>query len=252
MVAGPAVVEDVGKTKNTLGRRGRGKTLPAFVLVTRTAEGDDAGDALVDGETRGAGRAVGGTGHDDFFPEQVVAGGVDELFPAAGRVSFRKVPDELERAFLHAVGLGDRAERGKIFAGGGLEAQLAEGRAVVTGGGGDQAEPFVGVVHLDRVQAVVAETVKERGFVIHEPDHELAARGDAGVDDGVLEVLRFAGFVSEDETDFRMFAGARIDLVGAGGEVKTLRRGVGCEGEAGGREKENRESEHGGKLYQRP
>ena len=75
----------------------------------------------------------------------------------------------------------------------------------------------------------------------------MAARGDAGVDDGVLEVLRFAGFVSEDETDLRMFAGARIDLVGAGGEVKTLRGGVSREGEAGGREEENRESEHGGK-----
>jgi hypothetical protein len=98
---------------------------------------------------------------------------------------------------------------------------------------------------LDRVQAVVAEPLKERGFVIHQPDHELAARGDAGVDDGVLKVLRFAGFVSEDEADLGMLAGTRVDLVGAGGEVKTLGRGVGGEDEAGGREEENRESEHG-------
>jgi hypothetical protein len=97
---------------------------------------------------------------------------------------------------------------------------------------------------LDRVEAVVAEAVKERGFVVHQPNHETAEWSDAGIDDSVLEILRFAGFVGEDEVDLGMLPGAWVDLVGAGGEVKTLGRRVGREGEAGGREEKKWKSEH--------
>ena len=70
MVVFPAVVQDVTETKDAVGRRRRGETLPIFELVAWAAEGDDTVHALVEGEACRRGRTVRGARHDDFVPTQ--------------------------------------------------------------------------------------------------------------------------------------------------------------------------------------
>ena len=138
----------------------------------------------------------------------------------------REPTHELKRSLHHAVGLRNRGQGAEVLARGGFESELAQAGAVVAGGGRNEAEPFVGVVDLDRVQPVIAEAVEERRFVIHQPNDEAPPRSDARINDGVFDVLRFAGFVGEDEIDLGMRPGAGVDFAGARREVIALRGGV--------------------------
>ena len=138
----------------------------------------------------------------------------------------REPTHELKRPLHHSVGLRNLCQRAEVLARSGFETELAQAGAVVAGRGRNEPEPFVGVVDLDCVQPVIAEAVEERRFVIHQPNDEATARSDAGIDDRVLDVLWFAGFVGEDEVDFRMGLGAGVDFAGAGREVIALWGGV--------------------------
>ena len=101
-----------------------------------------------------------------------------------------------------------------ILAGGRLEPCVSATHVAHRVFAADLAEPPVGVVDLDRMQAVAGETVEQARVVAHQPDHQLASRGDAGVDDGLLPVLDLAAG-GEHEIDLGVFLGPGIDDAGA-------------------------------------
>ena len=253
VVARPAGIEDVAEAEETIGRsRGR-KSLPRFQLIAGTAKHDDAVDALVHRKTCSRRRSVRGAGNDHFSPIQARTVGGDKLLPLSLRMRFREMFHELKRPLPHAVRFWNDAERRKIFAGGGLEPQFAEARAVVAGLGRNDSKPFVGVADLDRVQPVIAETVEERGVVVHEPNDEAATRCGASIDHGVFDILRFARLVLENEINLRVRARPCVELTRPRSEVVALRLrisvswggGLGGAGDRASEEKPTNETAHG-------
>ena len=172
---------------------------------------------------------------DDLVPDQVAAAGGDELLPVALRVLAVEPFHELQRAAHDAVRLGNADRLADVVAGGGFEADFRQEEIVLRRRAAvELAEPAVGVVDLDGVVAVAGDAFEESLVVAHQPDHELACGRNAGVDAGVLEVLRL-GIAAEDEADLRVLFGLAVDLAGAGREVVALGGGVGLRrGDGGG------------------
>jgi hypothetical protein len=86
-------------------------------------------------------------------------------------------------------------------------------------------KPAIGIAHLDPVQAVAGDAVKEPFAVIHQPDHEPPLRGHARIDHGMLHVDRLAGLgVGKWEADLGVLRGGGIDRAGPGGQLKAAAR----------------------------
>lgn len=230
VVAGPAAIEDVAEAEEAVGGSGGGKRLPGLILIARAAEHDDAVHLLMLGEACCSGAAVGGAGDDDSIPADAFSIGGDEVLPAALGVFFGKMTNELIGTLHHAIGPGDADGGAEVLASGSFEADVTD--EVDIGGGGRFAkfsEPAIGIMDLDGVESVAVEALEEVAIVPHEPDHEPALRGDAGIDGGVLLVGGFA-FLFEDEVDLGMLLSTGIDEAGASFEEVALGGGIG-EGE---------------------
>jgi len=202
--------------------RGRRAGLPVVEIVARAAVHDDAPDFLVEGEAGGGSRAVRSAGDDDLLPLEGFAVLGQEGLPLALRVFLGEVLHELEGALLHAVGQGDLDRLARVDAGGGLEADVTEMMGVVRGLGVEFAEPAVGVTDLNIVETVAVQEFRLGLVEAHQPDDELAARRDARVDRGDLDVGGLAAFI-EDEVDLRVRQAALVDLAGARPKLIDLR-----------------------------
>ena len=253
MIGNPSAIEHMGESEETVCGGCRVLSLPGLGVVAWAGEHDHPIHALVHGEACCGGAAVGNAAEDHLFPAQILAGFMDELFPFSLRVFLGEPLEELEGAFLHAIGFGDVHQRAEILSGGGFEADIAECFAVpaLILVAGDAGKPTVGVVWLDAVIAVAGDPLKKALVVAHEPDHKLSLGGHPGVDHCVLQVGRFAFVVCEREFDFGMFLRAGIDFGGPFGQVKPL---WGCSKERGCKQQggeESGEGEHGGKRGDR-
>ena len=235
MVGFPAVVEDVGEGEVAVAGGGGGEGLPDIELVARAGEHHNAVDLDVLGHSGGGGGTVGDAAEDDLVPNQVAAAGGDELLPVALRVLTVEPLHELQRAAHDAIGFGNADRLAEVLAGGGFEADFRQEEIVLRRRAAvELAEPAVGVVDLDGVVAVAGDAFEESRVVAHQPDHQLAGGWHAGVDAGMLKILRL-GIGAEDEADLRVLLRLAVDLAGAGLEVVALRGGVGFRrGEGGG------------------
>lgn len=173
---------------------------------------------------------MGTAGHDDAVPTEGLAVVSEKIIPAGGGIFLGEQFHELEGSLLHAVGLRNAYGGTVICASCGFETNFAE-ILVVTGVAfaGELAEPAVGVMDLNGVEAVAVHTLEERRVIAHEPNDELALRLNAGIDRGTLQVGGFALLV-ENEVDLAVFLRAGVDFAGAGGDFVPLRTGV-LEGE---------------------
>ena len=222
VIGGPAAVEHVAEAEEPIRRRGRRHALPGLRVVAGAGEHHDAIDRLVDGEACRRGGAVRDAGHADLLPAEILPIVGEKLSPSAFWMLAVEPEEELSRPLHHAVGLRDVDERARVLAGRRLQADAAEHVAGIADIGLEPAEPAVGVVDLDAVQAVGGDPFEERLAVIHQPDHEFSLGRHARVDDCVLEVHRLALVVVEDEPDLGMFLGEWIDLAGTCREIVSL------------------------------
>ena len=187
-------------------------------------------------------------GDDDVFPTYAGSIRIQELFPVPLRMGLAEPTDKLKGSFHHAVGLRDIDGIAEVFAGGGFEPDFGKEEVILWWlAGVEFSEPAAGVVDLDAMQSVTGSAIEERLVVAHEPDDELAAWGDSGVDAGVLDVVGFTVF-AEDKIDLGVFFGAWVDLAGPSLELVELGLALGDEigrdaKEGGG--KKDREAEHG-------
>ena len=223
MVGFPAHVEDVGESEVAIFRSGRREGLPGLVLVAGTTEGNDAADFGVLCEAAGGGGTVGAAGEDDVIPAKIAFVLIQKVAPFPLWILLGEIFDELEGALLEGVGLGDGDFVGVVFAGGGFEADvspavLGDGSAFAA-----NAEPLVGIVDADGVEPMAIELSDKVAVVSHEPDHELAARRDAGIDTGVLEIGRLSALRFDKEIDLWMGLNAGIDLAGSRFQLIELR-----------------------------
>ena len=75
----------------------------------------------------------------------------------------------------------------------------------------------------DGVQAVRVPALEQAAVMSHQPDDQLAARFDAGVDGRLLNVCRLAVLGVDEEIDLRMRFDPWVDLAGTCGELIALR-----------------------------
>ena len=78
-----------------------------------------------------------------------------------------------------------------------------------------QRKPLVGVMHLNPVQAVTADSLEQPVVITHQPDDQFPARFHSRVDDRMLEILNLAVLL-EDEVDLGMLFRAGIQFAGPG------------------------------------
>ena len=142
------------------------------------------------------------------------------------RVGLRQRLHELVRALLHTVGHGDIDGLGRVDAGEGFEANVAEVLRIVERLGVEFAKPLARIGDLDVVQAVAIDLFGEWLAVAHEPNHELSPRCDSRVDICMFGVGGLAGGL-EDKPDFWMRLAARVNLTRPQGQAVGLRLGVG-------------------------
>ena len=229
----PAHVFHVAESEEALvGSFGR-EGLPRLVLVTRSAEGDDASDFGVLGESGSRGGSVGGSGENDFFPEEIALVRVEKLLPLSGGVFFDEVFYEEKGAPLDAITNGDGGFIAVIFARGRFEAHVAP---AMFGDGALLAafrKPLAGVVDLNGVDSIGIDAVHQFLLRSHEPDRKTAFCWDTSIDTGVLEVLRFPFRVLQNKFNVRIGSGLGVNLAGTGFIFKMLSLGKegGDEGE---------------------
>ena len=220
MVAGPAAVEDVGVAEEAVERRRRRTCLPVFGVVARATEHDHARDLLVHREARGGSGAVRGAADDDLGPVEFFAARGEELLPAALRVLLHEPLHHARGTSLGGIRFGDLDGLRGVDASGGFEADVAEVLGV-GGHGVELAEPTAGVGDADMVVAVAVHLFGDDRVMAHQPDHQLAARGDARVDIGRLRVGGLA-LALQSELDVGIRLRGRVDLAGAHREVVSL------------------------------
>ena len=132
-----------------------------------------------------------GAADDDLGPVEFLAASGEELSPAALRMFLHEPLHHARGTALSGIRFGDLDGFRGVDAGGGFEANVAEVLGV-GGHGVELAEPTAGVGDADMVVTVAVDLVGDDRVMAHQPDHQLAARGDARVDVGRLHVGRLA------------------------------------------------------------
>ena len=87
----PAHIFDVAESKESVLGGGRGKCLPGLVLITRSAECDNACDFGMFGESGGSGGTVRCSGEDDFSPVEITFVLIEKLLPFPAGIGFGEV-----------------------------------------------------------------------------------------------------------------------------------------------------------------
>lgn len=226
MVGFPASIEEVGETKIAVLWGGGGEGLPALVLITGAAEGDDTADFGVLRKARRGRGSVRTSGENDVIPAEVAFVGIEKVAPLSLWVFLCEVFYELEGALLDRVRFRNGDLIAVVFPGACFEsdippAVLAHGTAFAA-----NAKPFIGIVDANDMEAVAGELVHEFCIVAHEPDHELSSGRDPGVHARVLNVGRLSGFRFDEEADLGVRFYSLVDLIRTSSEIIALRFGV--------------------------
>src|SRR5262245_4902296 len=136
----------------------------------------------MNGKTGSCCGTVRAAGHDDPVPTQRLGIVGQKIAPSSLGILFGKPLDELKCPLLHAIGLGNINGRAEVLAGGRFESNFSQILVVIWRRLARQlAKPAIGIMHLDSVQAIASDALKECRVIPHKPNDEPALWGDPRV-----------------------------------------------------------------------